>query len=236
MAAGGSSGADVGSPQNAAMVDAGDGIALASGSKPKSAAAGAFASRRSSRQASPARTSLFHTQQLTGGGGSSRSAAVAAASVDPEEQVRKAQERLEAYNRAQKETTRAAEAEEAARRQRHADERNRHNLAKERRRVEIYALNALLALSEAARTQLLVEAMTAQGQGQDAQGLQASGGGADTSSGAAAEGAAGSSGGAADDFDAGLTDDAQDSGSEEEVGPQVSANHSKGIALLRHGV
>ncbi len=104
----------------AAGAEPGDALFVVNGSaacKPKSAASGAANSRRSSRQASPARASLFHIQQLNGSG--SRAAAVAAGSADPEEQVRKAQERLEAYSRAQKEKARVAEAEEAARRQRH---------------------------------------------------------------------------------------------------------------------
>lgn len=112
-------GASAGSAVGAtAVVDGGDRLFLVSGNaanKPKGVAAGTPASRRSSRQASPARTSLFHTQQLT----DSRVAAVSAASADPEEQVRKAQERLEAYARAQKDKAKAAEAEEVARRQRH---------------------------------------------------------------------------------------------------------------------
>ncbi|GIL78157.1 hypothetical protein Vretimale_7539 [Volvox reticuliferus] len=140
--------------------------------------------------ASPGR--LYHTQPLpgpaagsfggvdtdggesgrgsSGGGAVSNRVNIASMTVrETSDHVRKAQERLEAYSRAQKEKARAAEAEEVARRQRQAEERNRHVAQRERRRVEVYALNALLARCEAARTQQLIEAMAKAGKGRENQ-------------------------------------------------------------------
>ena len=54
------------------------------------------------------------------------------------------QERLEAYRRSQDDASKRAVAEEASRKARHADERTRAQAQKERRRTELYSLNAVL--------------------------------------------------------------------------------------------
>lgn len=105
---------------------------------------------------------------------------------DPQEEVKRAQERLEAYRRSQDDASKRAVAEEASRKARRADERTCAQALKERRRTELYALNAVLRMCEEARTVQLLSAMAAAAQQQQQQvEEQAAGGeasGSDTES------------------------------------------------------
>lgn len=56
------------------------------------------------------------------------------------------QERLELYRRSQDDRAKAVAQEEAERRQRQADARHAQQAGKERRRIEVYALNVVMRM------------------------------------------------------------------------------------------
>lgn len=76
-----------------------------------------------------------------------------------EDGARKASERLAAHRQAEEERLRLVQVAEEARREQASRARRAVSQEKERRRIEIYAINALLKASDSARAALLVAAM-----------------------------------------------------------------------------
>lgn len=94
------------------------------------------------------------TQQLS----KPRAASVPRSAADTKDEMRKTQERLQAYRHEQIEKARLQHEADSVRRQRIRDEYERSQRDKERRRADIYALNGLLARSD----ELLVQQFLAQ--------------------------------------------------------------------------
>lgn len=86
-------------------------------------------------------------------------AATAATSRTVEEDMRRARERLAAHKAAEQEKMQQLLASEAAQRERALAARRAAEEGKERRRIEIYALNALLRASEEARCAQMVASL-----------------------------------------------------------------------------